>query len=294
VIRGRSATRRFSRALGPALLLALLAGGQTASAGLHPTEARYHLDFARLAPEAEPPVDGADGDMPPPPHPEASLIERRWYTDEGLADASDPNALEGLARDERVLLVDTDIDGVRFSWQQDFDYSTGEISCRLQVWRGAEKTFDVQLRLETELPGRTKKEFIEGADDLPGDRDVYLDIDLGGRLWSMPLDRWQAGDLVPEDRLALEDALDEGNLRELEMVAGITRVFVEGVAACRWVAAPLLGEDFEDLCISEHPRLVKILAKIMGADADCSFDATFGEPCFDHSPQANPPTNPFP
>lgn len=233
-----------------AVLLTVLGGSVRAAEG--PLEVRGHTSLASVA--ADPSLAARGWRPQAGREPRGSGLLRSWYRERPGDGRWRPL---GAVRTESVLLIDPAVEGLRLGWWDERDAASQTQRLLFRVWRADELSHSVQLTLWIPDRGGVGRASLE----------------LGGERWVTTVEAWRAGSLPGAERTRLERAVIPELREALELTAVVATAVSELQQACDLLIQPLLGRGGQPCSVS--PRAVSLFR----GEADCAFDAVFGEPC---------------
>lgn len=205
---------------------------------------------------------------------EATYLLRTWYATPPKGGRLTP---EGAQRREAICLVDLEGEHLRFGWWADRSFGSGTSTYTLKIWRDVSHQRTMKWTVEgfTKAPDMASTIALHGGASpiQTDDSELLLTFDFAGRKLLVPEDEWAAGLRPGEARDWLASVIDEDLKHDLQRIAVVAEAEGELEILCALVAQPLLGLHAGS-CDSGKYIVLKV-----GRTPDCSFDASFGEPC---------------
>ncbi len=273
-----------------------------AQGSLQPLEQRWHWSLAReLEERGVTQALAQKGIAPQELKARASFIMRSWYQE---LPAGGKWKAEGVRRLENVVLLDPDLQRLRFGWWTVQDYEAGVVSARLKIWRGPELKYTFAFRYPLGKASRDMERFLAEGRKLRDQGKLadkidshWITVEVFDRKLHLPYGDWVRGELPEEERRWLSEVVDEDLKEALTLLQALSRGTGELVGVCQLVLNPLLQIRDEPCKLPHRPfSLVR-----GGGKADCDFDAWFGESCslpqqldstLRKQPQIAPPPSP--
>lgn len=234
-------------------------------------EKRGH--WIRPAPSADAPAGATDAER------QVLLAEVQASFITRNVQPSGESRLSAATSTERIALFELEGPGLRFGWWEKRDYGTGQADYILEVWpRGGAAKWRLKVHLDFPITGGDLRGFLdEGAKlkargALPSDDMLLATVDFAGRRLMVPVSEWERGLSLPSDREWLKSVLLPSMVEQLKLIDVISSRDEQLSVLCNLVIHPLLNEPDEPC--KPHGSFVHALS-----DADCDFDAQFGETC---------------
>jgi len=237
-----------------ALTVGVVVSGWVVPAGAvqGPLEVRGHTS---LQPVLEVPHVVERGWTPAPGHqPKGSALVRSWY---GELPPDGRWRPDGSVRTESVVLLDPGVEGLRFAWSDERDFTSQRQSLVLRVWRAGDLVHTVRMTLAA-----------AGSTTSP-----QVTLELAGQRWVAMAEEWRSGTFSQGERMRLRRALAPDLRGALELFTALAAGVSELHQACELMTHPLLGRFDRECPVS--PSSISLFR----GRPDCAFDATFGESC---------------
>lgn len=186
--------------------------------------------------------------------PAGSAVVRSWY---GELPPDGRWRPEGSLRTESVVLLDPGVQGLRFAWSDERDFTSQRQALILRVWRTGDLVHTVRMTIAGAGPTTSPQ----------------VTLELAGERWTVAAEAWRSGTYSEGDRMRLRRALAPDLRGALEMFTALAAGVSELHQACELMTHPLLGR-FDRECTVSPSSL-----SLFRGRPDCDFDVTFGEPC---------------
>ena len=227
---------------------------------------------------------------------DATLLLRNWYN---TPPKGGRWTIEGALRREVICLVEVPTEHLRFGWWSDRRFDSGKATYTLRIWHDPAHprvlTWTVEgFPVAKHMAEQMSRDRATGSPSVD-DSQLLTTFDFAGRKLVVPTDEWTHGLSPGEPREWLATVVDESLKHDLRTIGLLAESEAQLGIACTFVAQPLLGLK-PGACDSSQSQVLKV-----GRNPDCSFDASFGEPCsladslnssLKKQPQVAPPPKP--